>query len=265
MGGRDHPGTAPSQPQPHPTKSAEKGALTCGNAEPYYADEHVTLYHGDCREIDAWLAADVLVTDPPYGVQRTIYSRTTTTAPVIRGERATGRAANRVLTREDVAVRDDALALWGSGPALVFGSWRAPRPADTRMRLIWDRGHLGNGGVRPWRPVDEEIYLCGSWPNGREGSGWTARSSILRFRSYPTSGPNRPDHPTPKPVSLMLDLLECCPAGTVTDPFVGSGSTLLAAKTLGRRAIGVEIDEQHCELAARRLSEPTLFDGEASA
>lgn len=229
----------------------------CSACTPYYQDDLATLYHGDCRDVREWLDADVLVTDPPYGVHRTTFSRTTTLPPVIAGERPTGRGSARALGAEHVAVRDAALALWGRRPAIVFGSWRAPRPNCTRMRLIWDRGHLGNGGVRPWRPVDEEVYLVGDWPNPRGGGGWCARSSILRHWLAPTGG-GRPAHPTPKPVSLMAELIEHCPPGVIADPFAGSGSTLVAAKLQGRRAVGVELEERYCAIAAERLSQDAL-------
>ncbi len=71
-------------------------------------------------------------------------------------------------------------------------------------------------------------------------------------------------HPTPKPLVLMEQLIERCPAGIVADPFAGAGSTLLAARSLGRRAVGVEIEERYCELIARRLDQGVLDFGGAA-
>ena len=214
----------------------------------YYQDEHVTLYHGDCTEITEWLTADVLVTDPPYGVNHSTHGKN---APIIKGEARTGRSAKRVLTAEHTAIRDEALALWSPRPAIVFGSWRAPRPLDTRFRLVWDKIIPGMGGVGVWKPQDEEVYVVGDWPNPRTIS--RTDSNVLRFKAL--RGKARPDHPTPKPVDLMEYLIERSPAGTVADPFAGSGATLLAAKNLGRKSIGVEMEEQYCELIATRLTE----------
>lgn len=219
--------------------------------EPYYADGTVTLWHGDCREITEWLAADVLVCDPPYGIHHSTHG---SNAAAIAGEFKTGRASDRTLGPEHVAVRDAVLSMWLPKPSMVFGNWRAPRPVGTRFRIIWDKQVLGMGGVGAWRSSDEEIYIVGNWPNPRNAGG--TQGSVVHMP--PPRSAARPDHPTPKPVGLMELLLANCPPGVIADPFAGSGSTLVAARNLGRRAIGVELEERYCELIARRLSQDVL-------
>ena len=221
--------------------------------EPYYSDDLVTLYHGNCCEVREWLSADVLVTDPPYGMN---HSKHGDNRPAITGESRTGRASDRVLTDDDVRVRNDALALWLPRPAMVFGNWRAPKPTGTRMRMIWDKGVIGMGGVGAWRSADEEIYIVGNWPNPRDEGG--DQKSVIQ--SAALRG-DRPDHPTPKPVGLMEYLLSHTPPGVVADPFAGSGATLLAARNLGRKIIGVELEERYCELIASRLDQGVLDFG----
>ncbi len=230
--------------------------------EPYYIDDLVTLYHGDCLEVTEWLAADVLVTDPPYGVNAgsSVFSGDPHgNAPAVAGEDRTGRASDRVLTDYHVRFRNEALRLWGERPALVFGSWRAPRPERTLMRLVWDKQDVGQGGVGSWRATDEEVYVL-AWPNPKDGA--KPDGSVIRWANPPTA--NR-DHPTPKPVGLMERLIARCPAGAIADPFAGSGSTLVAARNLGRRAIGVELEERYCEVIAKRLAQGALDYGGGAA
>lgn len=213
----------------------------------YYQDEQVTLYHGDCLEIDAWLSADVLVTDPPYGMAyESNFNR----------DRRNVKVGRAVHADDTSLVRDAAISMWGTRPALVFGRWNVPRPKATRSRLIWDRGYHGMGDLSfPWGPTDEEIYVL--------GSGWVGKreQNILRVHALMSGASDRPDHPTPKPVPLLERLIGKCPPGTVVDPFAGSGSTLLAARNLGRRAIGVEIEERYAEICAKRLDQMCLDFG----
>jgi len=219
---------------------------------PYYEDDAVTLYHGDCREVTAWLEADVLVTDPPYGIGYTGFGGRGYWDDASKHEAIQGDASP--------ALRDEALALWGDRPALVFGTWRAPRPAATRQVLIWDKSYNGPGMgdlALPWGLSHEEIYILGDGFLGKRDG------SVVRAMPYNSQSIDRPDHPTPKPVRLLAPLLDKCPHGVTADPFAGSGSTLVAAKQLGRRAIGVEIDERYCEVAAGRLAQDTLFGGAA--
>ena len=208
---------------------------------PYYSDELVTLYHGDCLDLAAqWTGADVLVTDPPYGMNAAL-TRTALDVP-IAGDHNTD-------------VRDHALALWGNRPAIVFGHWKKPRPENVKYLGIWDKVHMALGAASaPFATNHEEFYLLGdgAWASGR-------RPTVLSVPNL--LGYSRPDHPTPKPVPLMEQLINVCPLGVIADPFAGSGSTLLAAVNQGRKAIGVELEERYCELIAKRLSNQTMtFD-----
>jgi site-specific DNA-methyltransferase (adenine-specific) len=218
--------------------------------EPYYSDDLVTLYHGDCSEIPAWLEADVLVSDVPYGIDYNSNAQRETLARSIHGDK-------------DTAARDAVVRSWrekhgSDAPALVFGTWRIERPELTRQVLVWDtKGALGMGAVDlPWKPAHQEIYVLGKGFRGHRGS------DVIVAPPVQSMGTNGRVHPHQKPVALMESLIEKCPAGIVADPFAGSGSTLIAARNLGRKSIGVEIDEGYCELIAKRLSQQAFnFEG----
>lgn len=209
----------------------------------YYADESVTLYHGDCRELTEWLDADVLVTDPPYGMS--YVSSKTTRRPVANDH--------------DATARDTALELWGERPALVFGTWRVARPQRTRQVITWHKRSIGPGMgdlAMPWGNATEEIYVLGSGWTGQRRQNYIGTDDQ---RGNPYGAAALVGHPTPKPVGLLEQLIECAPPGVVADPFAGGGSTLLAARNLGRKAIGVEVEERYCEVIARRLSQGVLL------
>jgi DNA modification methylase len=217
---------------------------------PYYQDDLVTLYHGDALDAGYWLDADVLITDPPYGMDYTGFGGRA-------GEPSRGRGRQSIVGDQTTAARDDALALWGEEkPAIVFGRWNVRRPTrPIRARLIWDKtpcGFMGDTAL-PWGAAEEEVYVFGE---GWHGSPRAA--NILRYPTLMSNDARRPDHPTPKPVSLMLHLIERAPAGVIADPFSGSGTTLVAASMLRRAAIGVEIDERYCEMLAKRLQQQTF-------
>lgn len=211
---------------------------------PYYSDDYVTIYHGDCRHVTEWLAADALVTDPPYGMSY---------------ESGWTRSSSRVENDDSTEVRDVALSMWGQRPALVFGRWSVKRPPGVRMVLTWEKGdHTGMGDLSlPWKLTTEELYVIG---RGFKGEG--RRSSVLRFNA--PAPPTSRVHPTEKPLDLMLHLVLVSPGQVVADPFMGVGATLRAAKDLGRKAIGVELDERYCEIAARRMRQEVLDFGGAA-
>lgn len=220
----------------------------------YYEDDFVTLYHGDClTEHREWLDADVLVTDPPYGSQGIAGSYGKRKMDKATGKR--GREGHVIAGDTTTASRDTVLELWADKPAVCFGTPRMPGPpGEWSDRLIWDKVEPGmNGG--PFRYTHENVFL--------RGEGWTRTSassySILRFpRSDGMGNEERSQHPHRKPVGLMEALIGAAPAGVVADPFAGSGSTLVAAKNLGRQVIGIELDESYCEIIAKRCSQDLL-------
>ena len=225
----------------------------------YYQDDYVTLYHGDClTEHREWLDADVLVTDPPYGMAYKS-NKLNNTAPL-----------SPIANDETTEVRDSALAAWGDKPAVSFGTWRVQKPLGVKNVLVWDKGtDLGMGAVAgvatPWGLSHEEVYILGQWPalipggRVREGGTPSRVPSVLRVAKPNNASADRvKGHPTPKPVPLMERLIERCPPGVVADPFAGAGSTLLAAKNLGRRVIGVELEEKYCEIIAKRCQQEVL-------
>ncbi len=220
--------------------------------EPYYADDLVTLFLGDCRVVTEWLAADVLVTDPPYG-RAWRQGR-----PGISKDEHAGIAGDG-----DTALRDWALAAWGGRLAICFGDLMLAPPTDNKQTMVYAKAQDSGcrGATAGFRRDAEAIYLIGPWPAGIEFSG---ASSILRTSARMISGnigmAARYGHPHAKPVDVMETLISACPPGIIADPFAGSGSTLVAARNLGRRAVGVELDERYCERAARRLSQMTLCE-----
>jgi hypothetical protein len=223
---------------------------------PYYDDGTCVIYHGDCRDhVPQWaVGGGVMVTDPPYGIKWP--------AGAMHSNRSERDASTPSIVGDaDTAVRDWVLGVWGDRPSIVFGSWRMPRPSGTTHRMIWHKtGRHPGVAPAPIFPTDEEIYVI--------GSGWVGRpprGTVITTHEQRALQPKLIGHPTPKPIDLMQSLIELCrPMATIVDPFMGSGSTLVAAKTLRRRCVGVEIDERYCEIAAKRLAQEVL-DFEVSA
>lgn len=200
---------------------------------PYYDDGTCTIYHADCREVSPDLAADVVVTDPPY--------------PNRAALRTKKLAANHF--EEQVGTAEWFCQTFQAQAWLIF--WdelhRPPVPLPLVALHVWHRSNSN-------RPNNyEAIYEFGQGPE---------RAS--RVFSYPVVYPGltgcneATGHPTQKSERLMLRLLQLRPHGVVLDPFMGSGTTLRAAKDLGRRAIGIEIEERYCEIAAKRLGQEVL-------
>lgn len=172
-----------------------------------------------------------------------------------------------ILNDHSTETRDAALRMWGVAPAVVFGDLMLAPPSGTKLTAIYrkppDAG--ARGAIAGVRRDAEAIYFVGKWASGIGG-----RSSIFATTAPAIGGPSgivarAGGHPHAKPLDVLAALVDLCPPGVIADPFAGSGSTLVAAKQLGRKAIGVELDERYCEAAARRLSQGVLdFSEDAS-
>jgi DNA modification methylase len=217
---------------------------------PYYSDDLVTIYHGDCREIAPSIVPAVIVTDPPYGIEwdQPAYLK--------RGRHPSTRtkAHASIVNDETTEVRDQLLAMFPSTPAAVFGSVYAPPPLGARGVLVWRKPRDAGlfGATEPWRRDWEPIFILGEWQGNAD------RSSVLESAAGTHRRYAQGVHPHAKPVDVLIALIDVAPMGLVLDPFAGSGSTLVAAKSLGRRAIGIEIEEKYCEIAALRCSQEVL-------
>ena len=173
---------------------------------------------------------------------------------------SSARAATRA-TRESPGTQTPAPVTrpWRSGaagPASYSGRSTRPPPATFRHVLVYrkppDAGAVGS--TTGYRRDLEPVFLTGPWPlRAVERSSLVATAARGQGHLCKIAG-----HPHAKPVDTLEALISACPPGVIADPFAGSGSTLVAARNLGRRAIGVELDERYAELAARRLSQMTL-------
>jgi site-specific DNA-methyltransferase (adenine-specific) len=214
--------------------------------KPYHQEAGITIYHGDCREILPTLGpVDLVLTDPPYGIG---WSRSV-------NHRRASKAHDGILGDSDTTARDEALEILRDTMAIVFGSFYAPFPDRLKQVLVWqkpaDSGVVGS--TTGYRRDAEPIFLTGEWPLR------TVRaSSVLRTDRGISAITTETGHPHTKPIGLVRQLIGCTDARTILDPFMGSGTTLRAAKDLGRQAIGIEIEERYCEIAVKRLSQGVL-------
>ena len=243
--------------------------------KPYYEENGVSLYLGDCREVlPALEYVDHVLTDPPY--VRDVYQRLRS-PNTHKGSGTPARMGIRNHQYSSVSIEKLAAGAIGSIDemldqvaleiarltrrwALVF--------SDFENAHVW-RFALEDAGMRyvragAWFKPDPMPQFSGDrpavgfepctiahaqgpmrWNGGGRAATWT----------HGTVKKDRPDHPCPKPFGLMLELVSLFsdPDETILDPFAGSGTTLIAAKQLGRKAIGVEVDEKFCEVAAERL------------
>jgi DNA modification methylase len=212
---------------------------------PYYDSGGVTIYHGDCRDVLPLLpSVRLVVTDPPYvfGI-------------------AWGDLMNSSIWYESWLAEAKRLTANLQGACWVFNSWRSfpvlARAAygvswPVESLLVWDKEWIGPGGSKGLRPSYEVVAL------------FAHRDFALKNRGLPDiwrskwSSTKPSGHPAEKPVPLLRKLIHESGGGDVLDPFMGSGSILVAAKAEGHKAIGIEVEERYCEIAVRRLQQNYL-------
>ena len=207
--------------------------------KPYYQDEWVTIYHGDCREILPQLPkVDLVLTDPPYGIN------------IAKTGKVGGRQLANVkqymasdwdkyrLDRETLTMIREA-----SVNQIIFGgNYIADLLPPSSCWLVWDKDNSGNFAdcELMWTSFNKAVKLY-KWR-------WNGMLQEPRNKEYRY-------HPTQKPTGLLKAILVDHPADVTLDPFVGSGSVLVACKSLNRKCIGIEIEEKYCEMAAKRCSQ----------
>jgi site-specific DNA-methyltransferase (adenine-specific) len=266
--------------------------------KPYYEDEQATIFHVDCRSVDLEGTAACVVTSPPYNVG-IVYGEhddlmpwdayralavdacaTISRALLPVGGRAwvnvtpvvpvtpipagdhSGRGTNpRVsllgiwtdaLERADLGIWDYVAWPTPRGPGCAWGSWQSP--AGPNMRGEWETIIAAHRG--PWSRSTPE-----AWKGWKDDGNWMP----LTTNVWNLASVNRTEngHPAAFPEALAARAirLSSWPGETVFDPFMGAGATLRAAKDLGRKAIGCDVDERYCELAALKLAQGVLEFG----
>jgi site-specific DNA-methyltransferase (adenine-specific) len=213
---------------------------------PYYQDEWATIYHGDGRLIAPTLAerVDLLVTDPPYGVNLNTKFRTAKRSRL-------AEANDYPPVYDDDKPFDPSPWLGYPGVILWGANYYADRLPPRGSWLVWDK----RDGVCQNDQADAEL----AWVSGVTGTVPRLFRHVWMGMVKASERNGRRLHPTQKPVELMQWCLSFFPdAQTVLDPYMGSGTTLVAAKNLQRRAIGIEMEERYCEAAATRLSQEVL-------
>lgn len=238
---------------------------------PYYHDEAVgiTIYLGDCREILPSLSrecASVLLTDPPYGIVNRFGSRADSNGGVrtmqfewdhagVHEEVESGIAEGvAALTKVASCFIFSGLDLIGSLVSIVRAAGFVVKPA------AWAKECPPPAGKGNWWPSAFELAFYGYRGSAPFFDADKKRSNLFYADSYRFGQPGKVGHPTQKPLSLITRLARTliAPGATAIDPFMGSGTTLVAAKSLGRSAIGIDIEERYCEMAVRRLAQEVL-------
>lgn len=254
---------------------------------PYYDHAGITIYHADAREILAVLpgaSIDMIFTDPPYGHNNNngdlIHrweaalgvgkSPDESARPIANDDRESADSlVTYLFTRASTLLKPDGCCCCcccgGGGPDPQFARWSLMMDTHLTFKqmIVWDKGPMGMG----WHyRRSYETILVGH--RGQKCKWYDETDRVENVIRPGAAGirkiiPTKDDHPTPKPWQLSAHFIQLhtLPGEVVLDPFMGAGSTLEAAKMTGRRAIGIEIEEEYCEMAAKRLAQDNLFYG----
>jgi DNA modification methylase len=209
----------------------------------YYSDEMVTIYHGRCEDIVPELGRfDLLLTDPPYGIGEARGKN------VSRGLLAVSRDYGVSSWDDTTADNAVALAVAACDIAIVWGGNYYSLPPSPSW-IVWDKLN----GATDF--ADCEL----AWSN----AGPACRKFTFMWHGMLRAEPGVRVHPTQKPVALMsfcLQYAKAEPGWRVLDPFMGSGTTLVACRKAGIRAVGIDAEEKYCEIAVQRVAQRSLFE-----
>ncbi|HEX7124166.1 MAG TPA: DNA methyltransferase [Thermodesulfobacteriota bacterium] len=208
--------------------------------KPYYEHAGITIYHGDCREVLPQLPdVDVVITDPPYSSGRTEMEFAATGNIAVALHLASEKAKTMLVFGTSS----------GRGYEFIRSSIRRLPHCRT---LAWHRSFVNSPAAGPWRWDLVLVHVF-----GRGAFGRPEHSSLMQTNGTAALA-NEVEHRAPVPVGVMTWLYRPFAPGMLLDPFCGSGASLLAAKLLSGRAIGIEIEERYCEIAAKRLAQEVL-------
>lgn len=217
---------------------------------PYYDDGTCTIYLGDCREILPTITADVLVTDPPYGIEIGTSTDRRRDHKLVKGSYDSFADTYEHFVEKIVPAINMALDRCRRGAVFSGPHIHEQRKPDAIGGVYLPTAVARHTwGFKSFLPV----LFYGQAPALNRGSKATAIRSVEQCHSDS-------EHPCAKPLGFMRWLVDLASltGDVVLDPFMGSGTTLRAAKDLGRKAIGIEISERYCEIAARRLGQGVL-------
>jgi site-specific DNA-methyltransferase (adenine-specific) len=236
---------------------------------PYYEEAGITIFNADCEELLPDLRANAVITDPPYGVGR-IYGELYNDrrhdywewiAECVRLMRLAAPVV--AITHRQEAIRRlpdwDWVACWHKPYGAGARIGNSPILPHWEPILLWGIHTLGTR-----RPALADVITVNPerspLPTGRIANG-----HIVSRAARAATDADTTEHPLPKPIRLMerLILALTLEDEMVCDAFCGSGTTLVAAKNLNRRAIGIEIEEKYCEIAAKRLSQGVFNFGQS--